>query len=70
MRQIGRNLTDRVEGFLSGFRYLIHDRWSLFTRELLAMLESGGVKSVRLPTGMRHEFEFWDTTASLPSSRV
>ena len=49
MKQVGRNLTDCVDGFLCGCRYLIHDRSSLFTREFLAILKSGGVKSVRLP---------------------
>jgi len=34
MRQIGRNLTDAVDGILNGKRYLIHDRDSLFTTEL------------------------------------
>lgn len=31
IQQIARNLTDRVDGFLRGKRYLIHDRDSLFT---------------------------------------
>ena len=34
---------------LCGFRYLIHDRSPLFTKEFRSILESGGVKSVRLP---------------------
>ena len=49
MKQVGRNLTDCVDGFLCGCRYLIHDRATLFTKEFLLILESGGVKSVRLP---------------------
>ena len=49
MKQVGRNLTDCVDGFLSGCRYLIHDRSTLFTKEFLSILESAGVKSVRLP---------------------
>jgi putative transposase len=49
MKQIGRNLTDCMDGFLSGCRYLIHDRSTLFTKEFLSILESAGVKSVRLP---------------------
>ncbi len=49
MKQVGRNLTDCVDGFLCECRYLIHDRSSLFTKEFLEILESGGVKSVRLP---------------------
>src|SRR4026208_1789106 len=31
MSQIGRNLTDAVDGLLTGERYLIHDRDPLFT---------------------------------------
>ena len=49
MKQIGRNLTDCVDGFLCGCRYLIHDRSTLFTSEFQMILEAAGVKSVRLP---------------------
>jgi transposase InsO family protein len=49
MSQIGRNLTDGIDGFLSGKRYLIHDRDPLFTAEFLQMLADVGVKSVKLP---------------------
>jgi len=49
MSQIGRNLTDAVDGVLAGKRYLIHDRDPLFTMELLRMLADAGVKSVKLP---------------------
>ena len=49
MSQIGRNLTDAVEGILTGKRYLIHDRDPLFTTEFLKMLADVGVKSVKLP---------------------
>ena len=38
-----------MDGFLSGYRYLIHERSALFTKEFQMILESGGVKSVRLP---------------------
>ncbi len=38
MRQIGRNLTDAVDGILNGKRYLIHDRDPLFTTEFLDMV--------------------------------
>src|SRR6185437_1785457 len=47
--QIGRNLTDAVDGILNGKRYLIRDRDPLFTAEFLAMLAETGVKSVKLP---------------------
>src|SRR6202030_1155816 len=49
MSQIGRNLTDAVDGILVGKRYLIHDRDPLFTAEFLNMLDDSGVKSVKLP---------------------
>ena len=48
MKQVGRNLTDCVDGFLCECRYLIHDRSTLFTKEFLSILEAAGVKSVRL----------------------
>jgi hypothetical protein len=38
MNQIGRNLTDVVDGILKGKRYLIHDRDPLFTTEFLQTL--------------------------------
>src|SRR5437016_6950289 len=49
MRQIGRNLTDFVDGMLNGKRYLIHDRDPLFTTEFLDLVGDIGVKSVKLP---------------------
>ncbi len=49
MSQIGRNLTDPVDGILKGKRYLIHDRDPLFTAEFLKMLAATGVTSVQLP---------------------
>jgi putative transposase len=49
MSQIGRNLTDAVDGIVKGKRYLIHDRDPLFTAEFLGMLADAGVKSVKLP---------------------
>jgi transposase InsO family protein len=49
MSQIGRNVTDAVDGILNGKRYLIHDRDPLFTTEFLNMLAGIGVESVKLP---------------------
>jgi putative transposase len=49
MSQIGRNLTDVVDGVLTGKRYLIHDRDPLFTAEFLRTLGGAGVKSIKLP---------------------
>jgi transposase InsO family protein len=50
MKQIARNLTDCDDGFLTGARYLIHDRDPLFTRSFREVLESSGVKTVKLPS--------------------
>ena len=44
-----RNLTDAVDGFFIGKRYLIHDRDPLYTAEFVRMLEGVGIKSVKLP---------------------
>ena len=49
MTQIARNVTDEVDGFLKGKRYLIHDRDPLYTREFLTMLAEQGIESVKLP---------------------
>src|SRR5215831_2602186 len=42
MSQIGRNVTDAMEGVLRGKRYLIHDRDPLFTTEFVGLLEGIG----------------------------
>src|SRR5499426_2255053 len=49
MTQIARNLTDQIDGFFKGKRYLIHDRDPLYTREFLSMLAEQGIESVKLP---------------------
>jgi putative transposase len=49
MAQVARNLTDDVDGFLRGKRYLIHDRDPLYTAEFLETLRGAGVQSVKLP---------------------
>src|SRR5438093_1492745 len=49
MTQIARNLTDDIDGFFKGKRYLIHDRDPLYTREFLSMLDEHGIESVKLP---------------------
>lgn len=49
MSQMARNLTDTVDGLLTGKRYLIHDRDPLFTDEFLGTLKDAGVESVKLP---------------------
>jgi transposase InsO family protein len=49
MAQIARNLTDGVDGFFKGKRYLIHDRDPLYTRDFLSLLADAGIESVKLP---------------------
>ena len=49
MAQIARNLTDGVDGFFQGKRYLIHDRDPLYTRDFLNLLADAGIESVTLP---------------------
>jgi transposase InsO family protein len=49
MDQVARNLTAAGDGFLTGKRYLIHDRDPLFTAAFLGTLATSGVKSVKLP---------------------
>ena len=48
-KQIGRNLTDPVDGFLRDVTHLIHDRDPLFTKALQSLLRGSGVECVRLP---------------------
>ena len=49
MVQIARQLTECFSGFLSGKRYLIHDRDSLYTDMFTRILKDAGVSCVRLP---------------------
>jgi transposase InsO family protein len=49
IQQIARNLTDRVDGFLRGKRYLIHDRDPLFTERIRAVLRATGIECLKLP---------------------
>jgi hypothetical protein len=52
MKQVARNSTDGVEGFLRDCRYLIHDRsslLSLLSEGFRSILKSTGVGPVRLP---------------------
>lgn len=49
MIQVARNLTDGIDGFLTGKRFLIHDRDPVFTHEFRELLKSAGIDPVRLP---------------------
>lgn len=50
MKQIARNLTDCVDGFLKPTKYLIIDRDPLYTRVFREILKESGVNVVRLPS--------------------
>jgi putative transposase len=50
MTQVARNLTDSVDGFLLGKRYLLHDRAPLFTEVVVAASSSASAsRSARSP---------------------
>ena len=49
MKQIARNLTDALDGFLLNTRHLILDRDPLYTAAFRHMLKDSGVNVVRLP---------------------
>jgi putative transposase len=49
MSQASRNVTDANDGFLTGKRFLIHDRDPLFRVTFRDMLARAGVETVRLP---------------------
>jgi hypothetical protein len=49
MKQIARNVTMANWGFLSGFRYLIHDRDTKFCKSFDAIIKSLNIKPIRLP---------------------
>jgi hypothetical protein len=46
MTQIALNLTDGMDGFFKGKRYLIHDRDPLYTWEFLSVLAEAAIESV------------------------
>ena len=49
MKQMARNLTDAIDGFIRDARFLIHDRDPLFSASFRATLAAVGVKTVKLP---------------------
>jgi putative transposase len=49
MEQMARNLSFAEVGFLSGCRYLLHDRDAKFSASFTGILEAVGIKSVKLP---------------------
>jgi putative transposase len=49
MKQMARNVTMEGCGALGDSRYLLHDRDAKYTASFLAIIKSGGVKTLRLP---------------------
>jgi transposase InsO family protein len=49
MTQCGRQLTDPIDGFLLGKRYLSHDRDTQFPRAFDELLKDSGVEPIVLP---------------------
>jgi putative transposase len=49
MKQVARNLSDGLEGLLLGYRYLLHDRATLFSESFRMILRGAGIEPVRLP---------------------
>jgi len=47
MKQMAKNLTDPLCGFLKDKKYLIRDRDPLYTEAFIEMLKAGGVKSIK-----------------------
>jgi putative transposase len=51
MKQMARNVTMEGCGALGDSRYLLHDRDTKYAASFLAIIKSGGVKTLRLPAG-------------------
>ncbi len=49
MKQMARNVAMEEWGFLANSRYLIHDRDTKYCQSFCTMIESGGVKTIKLP---------------------
>src|ERR671925_2068410 len=54
MQQCARQLTDPIDRFLLGKRYLIHDRDTKFTQAFDGLLKASGVEPVVLPPRSPH----------------
>jgi putative transposase len=54
MQPCARQLTDPVEGFLVGKRYLLHDRDTKFTQVFEGLLQDSGVEPLVLPPRSPH----------------
>ncbi|MBU2512785.1 integrase core domain-containing protein [bacterium] len=49
MKQVARNVTMEEWGFLSGCKYLIHDRDMKFCKSFCGIIKSGGMEPLKLP---------------------
>ena len=49
VERVLKRMTDDFDGFLRNHKYLIHDRDPLFTKSMIEMLASAGIKPVKLP---------------------
>ena len=49
VKQVFRNLTDAIDGFLLGKTYILMDRDPVFTKDARQLLRNAGVRPVRLP---------------------
>ena len=49
MMQVGRNLTDPIDGFLLGKRFLIMDRDKKFTTEFRELVDDAGTRVKCVP---------------------
>lgn len=47
--QIGRNLTEPIDGFIAGAKYLILDRDSTYSPAFRNLLTNAGIEVIRLP---------------------
>ena len=65
MKQIARNLTDPMNGFLKDKKYLIHDRDPLFTKDFQEILKAGGIKCVKTTVASPNLNEYYANCTSL-----
>ena len=63
VEQVGRGLVDGFGGVLSGQKYLIHDRGTVFTEKFSEILKAGEVKTLKLPArspNLNSHLERWN----------
>jgi hypothetical protein len=70
IQQVARNLTDRVDGFLRGTRYLLHDRDPLFTEAFRAILRAAGHRVPQAPCPQPKSERVFRTLRALDQERM